>query len=107
MAQTGNDGGIGHATAYVYLRIKKYFGMPDAHRRDASEVGPGEIVKITLGPKHGGAFVIDVEKTLKIFECVGGAQRFDRLVRQFDRVALSELKDQFRFERAFNVHVKL
>ncbi len=43
---------------------------------------------------------------MQIGEGVGGAQFFDRGVRQFDIVALGQREQQLRFQRTFDMQVQ-
>jgi hypothetical protein len=64
----------------VPLRVEKHLDMPDIVVTRASEIRPGEIVKVLLGDEHGHALIVDVEEILKAIELISLAQRLDRSV---------------------------
>jgi hypothetical protein len=87
-----------HAARGMGLRVEENFGVAHVVGRGAPQVGRRHVVEILLREQHAGAGVVNVEKRLKIIECISFAQAFNRFVGQPDPISLSQLKDQFRFE---------
>src|SRR3546814_3023673 len=74
--------------------------MAAAVRRDAGEVGHGQVVEVLLGPQHARALVVDVQEVLQVGEGVGGAHLLDRGERQRQPVAAGEGEHLPRLERS-------
>ena len=96
-----------HASVGVRLRIEEQLGVHDVVRFGLEEVGPGHVVKVLLFQQDRGPGVVDVEEALQVGEGIGRTQGFDAGVAQRDAVALRQGEDQFRLQRALNVHVQL
>ncbi|MCY1225920.1 hypothetical protein D9M72_381320 [compost metagenome] len=96
----------GHAARGMGLRIEEDLGVADVVGDGALDVVHGHVEEIFLGQQHAGAGVVDVQERLQVGKGVGGAQRLDAGVGQRHLVALRQPEDQFRFKRAFDMHMQ-
>lgn len=88
------------------LRVKKQLGVYDAICRGAMKIRHRHVKEILFMQQHARPGVIDIQKTLKVGKSIGGAQRLDAVIGQGHAVSLRQGKNQFRLQRAFDVHVE-
>jgi hypothetical protein len=88
------------------LRVEKDLGVNDVIGRGTAQVCKRQVMEVLLVQQHARARIVDVEKRLQIPELVRGAQRFDRVIRKTDMVALGQRERELGFERAFDVQVQ-
>jgi hypothetical protein len=89
------------------LRVEENFDVSHILEVYLAEVGHGEIVKITLFNQDTCAFVINVEKLLKVAEAVSLAEVFYSVVFQFYAIPLCYFEHELGLKGAFNVQVEL
>src|SRR5262249_41734748 len=104
--QPADDDGKGDTARRVALRIEEHLDVADILLASAREIGPGQVVEILLGPQHGHALIVEIEKILQPGEAVGLPQGLDRVVSEPDAVALREREHQLRFEAALDMDVE-
>jgi hypothetical protein len=85
------------------LRIIKRFNVDNALRLTLLQIRPGEIVEILLRAQHIGTLVIKIQEFLQVIEGIGLSQHVNVAPRQFNAVAPSQCKHQFRLKRPFQV----
>ena len=96
----------GHATAGVRLWVEKQLRMHHLVGSGFFEISPGHVVKVLLLKQHTGAGVVDVQKALQVGEGIGCTQGLDAGIRQAHAIALSQLKNHLRLERALDVNMQ-
>ena len=89
------------------LRIEEDLHMANILRDGAFQVGPGQLVEVTLFEKHSGAEVVDVQKGAGIREIIGAPRLLHGVERECDLVSRGHREHQLRLERAFDVKVEL
>jgi hypothetical protein len=80
--------------------------MHNAIGLGAQKVGPGHVKEILLGNQDSGSGVIQVQKGLQVGELIGGVQAGLIGIGQRNVIALGQLEDQVRFQRAFNMKMQ-
>jgi len=93
----GNTGAVQAVDDYfgVYsvsgmgLGIEEYFCMDNVVGMSPHQIRVRHVVEVLLGAQHHGAGVVDVEKTLQVFEHISATQRLHVGIGQRDAIALA------------------
>ena len=88
------------------LCIKKYLGVQHAVGAGTRQIGMRHVVEILLGAQHRSACVVQVEETLQPVKHIGALQRGNVRIGERNAVAPRKRKDQFRLQRALDMHVQ-
>src|SRR5215213_9323626 len=84
------------------LRVEEDLGVAHALGGGLSEVGPGQVVEVTLVEQYLGALVVEVQERLQVGEVVGLANLPHRAVPRWKRLSrtLSPVPTSLRCECA-------
>ena len=96
-----------YAPRHVALRVEEDLDVARAVRRDAAQVGQGEVVEVPFRHEDGDALVVDAQEVLEAAEAILGAAFLGRGAGQRDAVAAAELEQQLGLKRALDVQVQL
>ena len=102
---TVDDGRKRDAPGSMGLGVKEDLGMHHIILLATHEVGPGQIVKILLGAKHGCTLIVEIKKRLQVIKLIGFFYRLDIGIGKGNAITGSQMKHHLRFKCALNVHM--
>jgi hypothetical protein len=104
---TVHDGFERHTALGKALRAKKQLSSTNALFAGFRKIRSSHIVEVLLSYENSATFEIERKKVLKVCELISGTESIFRGPPQGNPISPSHAKEHFRFQRAFQMHVKL